>query len=525
MPSITVEVDGQVIPEAVEKSVRIESIVGQIVDTCDLSIYDRHRTITIPAMRDLIITRNDTGARIFGGLIADVSAEVEGFTRTWHIGAQDYTILLDRSLVIQSYPPAFVYDGLIGDKAIIANAFEENIVGAYGTRTNVDIGARTHVQQGLRALSHQQFRYATLREVLAQLSQYEGFEFYVDYDKELHYFYRESITAPYTLSDAPASASNINYRELKWRRDGTRVVNTFALFGDKLVSDAQAYVLPADGATRDFDLSFETIRINYPLLPEPGQNTMRIDLNANANRSLTANTHNGGDGRATLTVTTGAFINDGVEQGDIVINSTDGSWGAVRSVSATTITASLEGGARNRWNDGDVAVVPTWRALDVSNDALQPEAGDVYHDTLGKTLLFDTPPPQNAYAIRLRFTHNFVAGQISSDLGSINRYGRVFARRVVAADVNSAAGIVNKMAHLQEQYADALEVATMRVDDTMFPTGDNRRFEPGQWVRFSNSILDVRNRDMLIHRVTTRVLGGQHIEYELELRDWEVDII
>ena len=134
----------------------------------------------------------------------------------------------------------------------------------------------------------------------------------------------------------------------------------------------------------------------------------------------------------------------------------------------------------------------------------------------------------------------------------MRRYGRQYSRRVIASDVNSAQGIVNKLAHLHEQYADALEVVTIKITDDMFPTAqvfadangrmnpnnDDRemaaqRFETGQWVDFTNSILEVFNKELLIHRITTRIIGNRPIsgggsegilEYELEMRDWEVNI-
>ena len=92
----------------------------------------------------------------------------------------------------------------------------------------------------------------------------------------------------------------VNYRDFTYKWDGTRIVNTFALFGDRLLSDPQTSVLSANGTDTLYPLTDETIRLNYPLTAEPGQQTIRVDIRASTNVSLTANTHNGGDNRSSL---------------------------------------------------------------------------------------------------------------------------------------------------------------------------------------------------------------------------------
>ena len=317
----------------VEDSLLVESIVGQVVDTCEFTVYDRESEVVIPAMSELVITRlypgvptmsepdpgPEEGPKLFAGYISSITGRPEARSRYWDVGAQDYTLLLDRSLVIQSYPADFRYDGLAGDRAIIAAAFEQHTVGLFGSSVSSPIAVRTYVQQGLLSLAQQEFRYSTLREVTSQLAQYVGFDFYVDYDKELHYYYRESEEAPYELSDQTTVLAHevgrtgkriLRYRDAEWERDGTRLVNTFALFGDRLLSDAQTLVMAGTGSETEFDLSFDTIRLNFPLLPEPGESTVRVDVNTGANRALTVSAHSGATSDM-LTAPSGQFVTDG----------------------------------------------------------------------------------------------------------------------------------------------------------------------------------------------------------------------
>ena len=126
-------------------------------------------------------------------------------------------MLLDRTLALQSYPPNFEYEvdagtpnsrTLVGDRAILADVFERGVLGPNGstgigseingTFNNIvpapsrsDLKFIDHnpfIEQGLPNLSQQVFKYNTLREVISQLAQYVGFDYYVDYDQEITLF-------------------------------------------------------------------------------------------------------------------------------------------------------------------------------------------------------------------------------------------------------------------------------------------------------------------------------------------------
>ena len=71
--------------------------------------------------------------------------------------------------------------------------------------------------------------------------------------------------------------------------------------------------------------------------------------------------HTGSDDAATLTDENGDFVNDGIESGDLIFNTTDGSYGSITAVTATTITATLANGSDNDW-DTDDAYTTTQKA-------------------------------------------------------------------------------------------------------------------------------------------------------------------
>ena len=289
MPEIMVRINSNkvtdndpVIENIVEDSLVIESYIGQVVDTCELTIFDKYSDMVIQSMSEIIITRADInngdvdapfpnpgeqGNRLFSGLVVYIVGEPVGFSTYWTLTCQDFTIMLDRTLTLGSYPANFEDSGHRGDIAILYNVFNSesytggrdlgSSAGASEILITNDTIRDGLIQQGLNALELQSFRFSTLREVVSTLAQYVGFDFYVDYYKRLHYYYREEELAPYALTDGrlPTGIDRdgihfisvdvpirrtlpaLTYRSCSWKRDGSRLVNAFALFGDRLLSD------------------------------------------------------------------------------------------------------------------------------------------------------------------------------------------------------------------------------------------------------------------------------------------------
>jgi len=66
-----------------------------------------------------------------------------------------------------------------------------------------------------------------------------------------------------------------------------------------------------------------------------------------------AGSHTGSVDAAILTDENADFVNDGIETGDLIFNTTDGSYGSITAVTATTISATLTGGSDNDWDTDD----------------------------------------------------------------------------------------------------------------------------------------------------------------------------
>jgi hypothetical protein len=66
-----------------------------------------------------------------------------------------------------------------------------------------------------------------------------------------------------------------------------------------------------------------------------------------------AGSHTGSDDSSVLSDSNADFVTDGIQVGDVIFNTTDGSYGKVTGASATTITATLTGGSDDDWDTDD----------------------------------------------------------------------------------------------------------------------------------------------------------------------------
>ena len=286
MPSpIAVTINGAAISSIIEGSFRIESILGSTIDTATLSIYDKDCSLVVPEQADIIITRTDTGGRIFGGLTSMPSAYTEGLSRYYDLSCQDYTILLDTTIAFNTYPSGYTYAGLTGDQAIIANLFEKSILNATGTGQASEIEARTNVGQALASMAAMYFNYQTLRECVTTIANYSGWNYFVGYSKSLHYYLKTTTAAPFDLSSSPNNTTTLGYRNLKWKRDGTSIRNFYLIFGTNLFSSTQTYYLPSNGVKTTLTLGITDLNANVILQPPAGSSNILVWKNTGTDGS------------------------------------------------------------------------------------------------------------------------------------------------------------------------------------------------------------------------------------------------
>jgi len=220
------------------ESIIIDSLLSRRVDTAKLILEgtnDVGRDI-IEKTDEIIIYNDDESRKLFAGLVSKVSKRLEGITLLFHLSCQDYTILLDTAIVNK------VYENETG-QAIIQDLF---------TTYLPEVTTATYIDDDGLTYSRIVFNRKTLREALENLAANAKFDWYVDYDKDLHYFAAEKNVAPFNLSDDPDNSATYPYRHFTYDRDASKIINRVLVEGGSYMSSNTEFELPANNQTTEF---------------------------------------------------------------------------------------------------------------------------------------------------------------------------------------------------------------------------------------------------------------------------------
>lgn len=219
--------------DVIQDSVVIEDTLNDQVNTLALSLIDLHGN-GAPVTDDEVIVQLIDESRIFAGYITKVvqSTKATGTSR-YIVSAVEYSRLLDRNLVHKSYQN-------MTDKEIIEDIVETYCVGAGITTTNVLEGA---------TIDQITFNYIQPSQCFAKLAKLTGRNWYIDYQKDIHYFALTQNVAPFDID-----ASNTDYSNLQIVKDSSQLKNRIYVRGGTRLSDATTYQEKGDGVKRKFVL-------------------------------------------------------------------------------------------------------------------------------------------------------------------------------------------------------------------------------------------------------------------------------
>ncbi|MCW2279112.1 LamG-like jellyroll fold domain-containing protein [Heliophilum fasciatum] len=216
-------------PNVLLDSISIEQVLTSAVDTCSFSIRD----IEPHQGDEVIITIG--GKRAFGGIIDAVKlASRQGSTTIWDVDCQDYTFQLNRRLVIETYESQTV-DWIVKD-----------IITKYGQ----GLFTVEHVRPFAPVVQRLVFDYLPPSECLKKLADYCGWEWYIDYFRDVWFFdpTEENQVAPMVV-DVGAKVRNP-----KFSIDAQGLRNRVFVKGGTMLSDPFVYETVADGQARVWNL-------------------------------------------------------------------------------------------------------------------------------------------------------------------------------------------------------------------------------------------------------------------------------
>jgi len=176
----------------------------------------------------------DTGAgfrKVFAGYTVNVETNVENVNnRIYTVKCKDYNYLLDQRLVVANFSsqtPKQIIDALIAEYAL----------GLGITTTNVDT---TPTVDSIT------FKYVSLRQAIRRLADITFKDWYIDEDKDIHFFTKENNPAPFDITD---TNGNMIDRTLDVSEDLTNLKNRIVVRGTEYEGSLQTDRFVGSGTT------------------------------------------------------------------------------------------------------------------------------------------------------------------------------------------------------------------------------------------------------------------------------------
>lgn len=219
--------------EVINSTIVIEDVLNDKANTCSFKLIDRggHGA---PATDNEVTITLASGTKIFGGVITSVILQKQptGVVE-YGITCSDYTYILDRFLAHRSY-------SAMTDAAIIYDLITRYCIGLGITTTNVVSGV---------TINSIKFNYIQLSQVLRKIATLTGRNWYIDYDKDIHYFPLVTNAAPFNIT-----SSTTTYSNLQISKDASQLKNRVYVRGGTKLSDPTTYSVKGDTAARQFPL-------------------------------------------------------------------------------------------------------------------------------------------------------------------------------------------------------------------------------------------------------------------------------
>jgi|GEM_PF-839378 len=220
--------------DIVNESIFIEDLANDEASTLRLQLIDRS-DIGFPSNDAEIIITLDSGIKLFGGYITNIglnSVLQTGVVQAT-IEATDYVWLLDRNLVNKSYES-------MTDKAIIEDLIATYASGSGITTTNVLSSA---------TITQISFNYTPISQAIRRISELTGQNWYIDYDKDIHYVPLTTDPTPFNITTTNGQFSNLNIN-----KDSTQIKNRIYVRGGTKLSDFATFSELGDGEKIKFNL-------------------------------------------------------------------------------------------------------------------------------------------------------------------------------------------------------------------------------------------------------------------------------
>lgn len=211
-------------------SLRKTDTLNAQIDTLDFTVNKYGSLTYVPTLgHEVTVTRD--GETIFGGVIVRITEDIEASTiLKYHVECTDYSQYLKRQLVTERFEGETVADIIA---AILTDYTTDGFTSANATSTQV-----------IESIS---FNRLTVADCLQKLADAISYVWYVDYDKDVHFFPKNTELAPFNLSD---TSQNYIYNSLEIVEDLTQIRNSVLVQGGEAIGASARTEYHSGDATR-----------------------------------------------------------------------------------------------------------------------------------------------------------------------------------------------------------------------------------------------------------------------------------
>lgn len=220
------------------ESLQKEQVSTKEPDTLSFDIVNYPAKTYRPVLGDDVKLYDTDGTTlIFGGTIVNTKEKIEGLVKYFSVTCKDYTHTLDRKLVTEIYNNQTV--AYIVNDILTTYAPDFTCVSTTDTTNIIAIS----------------FNYLTVSEALKKLASMLGeYSWYVDYDKDVHFYANSTVSAPFSLTDTSA---NFVWDSLNFRSDISQLRNHIILRGGTTNGTEYTDYKIADGQQNTFFVGYD----------------------------------------------------------------------------------------------------------------------------------------------------------------------------------------------------------------------------------------------------------------------------
>jgi len=259
---ITYLIDGVDKSDLVEKnSLTIDDVLTSEVDTCSFILNDYDGDSKPQIGQEVVIFYKQTSTSNpeirFAGKISEAPQRRYSLgVYAYDVACVDYTQDLQKRQVVENFTSEYAGDII------------KSIVNEYA----LELGTY-HVQDGI-LVDYISFNYTYPLECIIELAELTGYDWYVDYEKNIHFFARTTNDAPYELTET-ADVDNEEYKDLNISVDKTQLNNTQIVRGGYQFSSDYTQTWVVQAGQTELPIAYK------PYVPDSGAIELSIDGGAN----------------------------------------------------------------------------------------------------------------------------------------------------------------------------------------------------------------------------------------------------